>query len=227
MTRLIHVPIAAMALAASAQSQTEITIEVDKPRLNAGESCTVTMWASFPTVYFAMCCVETDFLSSVGASGWGDLKLLRLQGPSSTAGAPSPDGIAGIVANQLSWPFPGFTDTTNPIDFWQATYTAPSVVARSFDVVCSTETSLFHIYLEFGSDETESLLASLVEGKAVIAVLGCYADCDGSGELNLFDLLCFQNMFAAGDPYADCDESGALDLFDFLCFQNEFAAGCL
>ena len=55
---------------------------------------------------------------------------------------------------------------------------------------------------------------------------GCYADCDGSGALDFFDFLCFQNAFAAGEPYADCDDSGSLDFFDFLCFQNEFAAGC-
>ena len=54
----------------------------------------------------------------------------------------------------------------------------------------------------------------------------CYADCDGSGELDIFDFLCFQNAFGAGSPEADCDGSGVLDLFDFLCFQNEFAAGC-
>ena len=54
----------------------------------------------------------------------------------------------------------------------------------------------------------------------------CYADCDQSGELDLFDFLCFKNLFAAADPAADCDESGVLDLFDFLCFQNAFAAGC-
>ncbi|MFG0285728.1 MAG: GC-type dockerin domain-anchored protein [Phycisphaerales bacterium JB039] len=54
----------------------------------------------------------------------------------------------------------------------------------------------------------------------------CYADCDGSGELDLFDFLCFQNAFGAGDPYADCDGSGVLDLFDFLCYQNAYAAGC-
>jgi hypothetical protein len=54
----------------------------------------------------------------------------------------------------------------------------------------------------------------------------CYADCDGSGDLDFFDFLCFQNAFAAGEPYADCDGSGGLDFFDFLCFQNEFAAGC-
>jgi hypothetical protein len=54
----------------------------------------------------------------------------------------------------------------------------------------------------------------------------CYADCDGSGELDFFDFLCYQNLFSAGDPEADCDGSGELDFFDFLCFQDEFAAGC-
>jgi len=54
----------------------------------------------------------------------------------------------------------------------------------------------------------------------------CYADCDGSGDLDFFDFLCFQNQFALQTPYADCDESGGHDLFDFLCFQDEFAAGC-
>ncbi len=54
----------------------------------------------------------------------------------------------------------------------------------------------------------------------------CYADCDGSGSLDFFDFLCFQNAFAAGAAYADCDGSGARDFFDFLCFQNQFAAGC-
>ena len=28
------------------------------------------------------------------------------------------------------------------------------------------------------------------------------------------------------DCYADCDRSGVLDVFDFLCFQNAFVAGC-
>src|SRR5690606_24329963 len=54
----------------------------------------------------------------------------------------------------------------------------------------------------------------------------CLADCDGSGEVDFFDFLCFQNLFAAGDLCADCDGSGGLDFFDFLCFQDEFAAGC-
>ena len=54
----------------------------------------------------------------------------------------------------------------------------------------------------------------------------CYADCDGDGQLTIFDFLCFQNAFASGDAYADCDGDGAFTIFDFLCFQNAFAEGC-
>lgn len=62
---------------------------------------------------------------------------------------------------------------------------------------------------------------------------GCYADCDqstGVGVLDIFDFLCFQNLYDARAPYAcDCDTlggGGVCDIFDFLCFQNAFANGC-
>src|SRR5690606_38507333 len=51
---------------------------------------------------------------------------------------------------------------------------------------------------------------------------GCYPDCDSSGGLDFFDLLCFLNVFGASGPYADCDGSGEHDFFDFLCFQEAF-----
>lgn len=54
----------------------------------------------------------------------------------------------------------------------------------------------------------------------------CPADCDGSGSLDVFDFLCFQNAFVNMAPNGDCDNSGTFDVFDFLCFQNQFAAGC-
>ena len=55
----------------------------------------------------------------------------------------------------------------------------------------------------------------------------CYADCDGSGTLDIFDFLCFQNSFVSGEPYAcDCDPAPVCDIFDFLCFQNAFVTGC-
>ena len=55
----------------------------------------------------------------------------------------------------------------------------------------------------------------------------CYPDCDGSGTLDIFDFLCFQNSFVSGEPYAcDCDPDPVCDIFDFLCFQNAFVSGC-
>lgn len=56
--------------------------------------------------------------------------------------------------------------------------------------------------------------------------LGCPADCDGSGSLDFFDFLCFQDAFDAGDPSADLDGDGEFTVFDFLAFQNAFDAGC-
>jgi hypothetical protein len=54
----------------------------------------------------------------------------------------------------------------------------------------------------------------------------CRADFDGSGELDIFDFLAFQNAFDAGDLAADLDGDSSLTLFDFLAFQNTFDAGC-
>lgn len=63
----------------------------------------------------------------------------------------------------------------------------------------------------------------------VMTVLGetaCPGDCDGSGDLNFFDFLCFTTAFSAGDAAADCDGSGSLDVFDMVCFQDLFTASC-
>jgi hypothetical protein len=55
---------------------------------------------------------------------------------------------------------------------------------------------------------------------------GCFADCDGNGQLNILDFVCYQGLFQSGDPGADCDGNGALNILDFVCFQAEFVAGC-
>jgi len=80
----------------------------------------------------------------------------------------------------------------------------------------------------FSLDITEMYIDNLL-----LEQMTCFADCDsstGSGVLDLFDFLCFQDRFISGDPYAcDCDVStglGVCDLFDFLCFQNAFTLGC-
>ncbi len=54
----------------------------------------------------------------------------------------------------------------------------------------------------------------------------CPADCDASGTLNIDDFVCFQTLYALGDPAADCDGNSALNIDDFICFQTNFALGC-
>ncbi|MCA9278035.1 MAG: hypothetical protein H6815_04515 [Phycisphaeraceae bacterium] len=54
----------------------------------------------------------------------------------------------------------------------------------------------------------------------------CYADCDSSSSLNIFDYICFGNEYSAATLYADCDGSGSLNVFDYICFGNAYAAGC-
>jgi hypothetical protein len=55
---------------------------------------------------------------------------------------------------------------------------------------------------------------------------GLPADCDKDGVLAIDDFICFQTLFATGDPYADCDADGQLLIDDFICFQTYFAIGC-
>ena len=59
-----------------------------------------------------------------------------------------------------------------------------------------------------------------------IRLFGCKPDCEGDGDLDIFDFLCFQGKFAALDPYADFEGDGDWDVFDFLAFQGSFANGC-
>ncbi len=71
-----------------------------------------------------------------------------------------------------------------------------------------------------------SVVVGLALVSAAHAQAGCPADLDGSGELDVFDFLEFQNLFASGDLRADFDGDGSLTLFDFLEFQNLFDLGC-
>jgi hypothetical protein len=68
---------------------------------------------------------------------------------------------------------------------------------------------------------TQVSLPFVVYGSA-----SCAADCDGDAALTIFDFLCFQNAFAAGDTAADCDGDGTVTAADFACFQAAFGAGC-
>ena len=55
---------------------------------------------------------------------------------------------------------------------------------------------------------------------------GCTADCNGDGNLNILDFVCFQNLFQVGSLQADCNEDGNLNILGFVCYQNAFQLGC-
>ncbi len=54
----------------------------------------------------------------------------------------------------------------------------------------------------------------------------CPVDCNGDGEVNSLDFICFLNLFVAADPAADCNGDGEVNSLDFICFLNAFNAGC-
>ncbi len=54
----------------------------------------------------------------------------------------------------------------------------------------------------------------------------CYADCNGDTIVNTLDVLCYLNLYAAGDPAADCNGDTAVNSLDVLCFLNLYVAGC-
>lgn len=67
--------------------------------------------------------------------------------------------------------------------------------------------------------------ATITSGSVTLTEV-CYADCDLDTALNIFDLVCFGNRFAASDVYADCDLNGQFTVFDYICFTNLMQAGC-
>lgn len=63
-------------------------------------------------------------------------------------------------------------------------------------------------------------------GAVYVYAVGCDADVNGDGSLDVLDFVAFQQLFQAGDDAADCDANGTLDVLDFVCFSAVFQAGC-
>jgi hypothetical protein len=58
------------------------------------------------------------------------------------------------------------------------------------------------------------------------AQVGCRADMNADGVLDMDDYLLFVGFFASGDPRADFVPDASFDIFDYLAFQNAFVGGC-
>ncbi len=165
--------VATLTCASTALAQLAITIEVDDPVLMPGESTVVTLLGGYDAPDFAVAGIATSLVTSVGSEGWGDAMVLSpMSGPGTSAGVPGLTGIDGIVAGQLQFAGAGIAaDPTNPIRFWQATYTAPTDLLVPFEIDLSTMTSRYDVYLEIFVGTSESRLDDLTEGAATIRVI--------------------------------------------------------
>lgn len=169
MTRAIALTVLAAAASAPAQT-TRINIDIDAAgAVFPGDSVTVILSAAFDPGDYAVAGVQTDLLASAPVDlgdAWSDLQLIApMDGPGTTAGVGSGASVTGVIAGQLNFPIAGiYADSTNPIAFWQATFTAPASVPGPYFVDLSTSTSRFDVYPERGAARSESRLDVLAEG---------------------------------------------------------------
>ncbi len=170
-------------------------------------------------------------LVTVGSSVWVNAavattapSMFILAGTSQTVvGTLNP--VLGTVIEGFNRALTGFTVDNDPAS-WEP---------MSVSLLLPSGTRFLHFEL-LGANATippTGLFFDCATVELEVAPSSCYADCDqstGPGVLDIFDFLCFGNMFATNDPYAcGCDTStgpGVCDIFDFLCFGNAFSAGC-
>ena len=74
----------------------------------------------------------------------------------------------------------------------------------------------------FGEDRIVADAISLVPTGKV----GCAADCNGDGVLNVLDFVCFQTEWVNQSEAGDCDGNGTYNVLDFVCYQGVFEQGC-
>ena len=168
---------ALLTIAAAAHAQTAlngVNIIVEDTTLAPGESTTIRMEAYFDRALYCMGGIATSLVSSTGSVGLSDLRLLApMDGPGTTAGALSGTGVDGIISGQLHG-FIGagiYGDPTNPMPFWEATYTAPPTTTDPLTIDFLTETTRFDVYLVRDSAQSESRLDVMEEGFARINIV--------------------------------------------------------
>ena len=226
MNRLYLAAVSCLATAA-AHVQAQETLRLDVMRASTPVDPVVEMviWAVFDPADYAFRHARFEIEATSGS--FSDTQCIPIQ-PGTLCLDPGPWHLGPIVKNvsaaQLHSPALGFFAVlSNPVAIIKTRWRPDAPAADDVRVI--TRTTIFNVYVD-DTGAWESRLDTFTEGSAIIRVRRCYADCDGTDDIDFFDFLCFQTAFIASDYYADCDTSGELDFFDFLCFQNAFAAGC-
>ena len=180
--------IAALSLAAAAHAQTVgVTIEIDEPILAPGDSTRLRLIATVLDTDYAFAGTNLnlliDFDGTPGARGFSDLSIQPPMDAGPTAGVPTDRGIERIVIGQLHFPAAGiFADPTNPIAFWEASFTAPADAGGGYRVDLLTETLRFDAWPDRDMAIAASRLDLALEDSASIFVIPAPA---GAGVLAL------------------------------------------
>jgi hypothetical protein len=165
----------AMAASASAQVATNgINIIVGDAELLPGESTTIRLEGYFGGTDYALAGLATWLQSSTGAEGLSGPRVIPpMNGPGTSAGVIGDTGVRGIIAGQLNFPATGgiFADPTNPMPFWEVTYTAPTDPGAAFDVLLETRTTRYDVYVARESSLSQSRLDDFADGVATIRVV--------------------------------------------------------
>ena len=169
--------LAAITLATAAHAQTiGVTIEIDEPVLAPGDSTTVRLVASFAASDWAFAGVLTslDFDGSIAdpRSHWSDIGVLAPFSTGPSGPLLGDTAIESILAGQLNFPAAMiYADPTNPIAFFEATFTAPADAGGGYFVDLSTLTSQFDVYTDRESGDAVSYLDVVTEDAATIFVV--------------------------------------------------------
>ena len=149
-----------------------IDVDIAQPTLAPGDSTLITLSVSYPAGDYAVAGIATDIVVSEIQGGLSDLAVLApMDGPGTSVGVLSPDGITGIVAGQLNFP-PAmiFADDSNPIAFYSFEFTRSDFISDPVLLDFETSTSRFDVYIDRDSLRSESRLDDLVEGSARIII---------------------------------------------------------
>ncbi|OAB63754.1 hypothetical protein AY599_01135 [Leptolyngbya valderiana BDU 20041] len=175
-TTIAAAAILAVAAAAAHAQTVGVTIDIDEPVLAPGDSTRVRLIATVLDTDYAFAGTNLnlliDFDGTPGARGFSDLSILPPMDAGPTAGVPTDRGIEGIVIGQLHFPAAGiFADPTNPIAFWEATFTAPVDAGGGYRVDLLTETLRFDAWTDRDTAIAASRLDLIVEDSASIFVI--------------------------------------------------------
>lgn len=167
----------ALTAAAAASAQTVgLAIDVDQPILEPGQSTTVRLVASFDPADYAIAGIATslhfDGLAGELGDAWSGLRLLPpFDGPG-TPHTLEAGRVRDILAGQLNFPPAGiYADPTNPIAFFEATFTAPLDAGGGYRVDLLTETLRFDVYVERERALSVSRMDIMAEGAATITIV--------------------------------------------------------